>query len=240
VDRVNLAILQARMGSSRLPGKALRPILGMPMTLRQIERVQRAGTIDQLVVATSTDPDDDILASTVEDAGVTVRRGPLDDVLARFVQVVNEFDPDQVIRLTGDNPLHDPAVIDLVVGEHLAAGVDYTSTGLTRTFPYGLDVEAVRPAVLRELAAAPTDAEEREHVTLGVYRRPETFSLHAVTQIPDRSDLRWTVDYPEDLRWVTTIFERLHPVDPWFGQQDVIDLIDREPALRRTLADVPS
>ena len=228
------------MGSSRLPGKALRPILGMPMILRQIERVRRARTIDQLVVATSTDRDDDILASTVEDAGVTVRRGPLDDVLARFVQVVDEFDPDQVIRLTGDNPLHDPAVIDLVVGEQLAAGADYTSTGLTRTFPYGLDVEAVRPAVLRELAAGPTDAEEREHVTLGVYRRPETFSLHAVTQIPDRSDLRWTVDYPEDFRWVTTIFERLHPVDPWFGQQDVIDLIDREPALRRTLADVPS
>jgi spore coat polysaccharide biosynthesis protein SpsF len=161
----------------------------------------------------------------------------LPDVLSRFLSAADEFDPDVVVRLTGDNPFVDPDVIDLVVREHLAGGADYTSNSLTRTFPRGLDVEAVDPAALRSLAARPLQDDEREHVTIGIYRRPEEFRLHQVTQSDDRSDLRWTVDFPEDFAFAQAVYERLLPGLPHFGQADVLALLEREPALRRTDAD---
>lgn len=233
-----LAVLQARMSSTRLPGKVLEPILGMPLILRAIERIQRAGTLDGLVLATSTDPSDDPLAEVAQSAGITVRRGSLNDVLQRFVDVADEFSPEAVVRLTGDNALTDPAIIDRVVEEHVASGADYTSNTVQRTFPRGLDAEVVSASALRAVAALGIAPEEREHVTIGVYRRPERFSLRAVTQRPDRSELRWTVDYPEDLAFARAVYGELHASNPSFGQDDVLDLLARRPELRRTEADV--
>src|SRR5689334_18394344 len=123
-----LAILQARTSSSRLPGKVLLPLAGQPMILRQIERVRRARRIDRLVVATSEDPSDDELAHALERAGVDVHRGPLADVLARFTGALAAFGPtDHVVRLTGDCPLADPAVIDATIERVTGAGADYGS-----------------------------------------------------------------------------------------------------------------
>lgn len=203
------------------------------MILRAVERISRAQTLDGLVLATSVDPSDDELAAVAESAGVTVRRGSLDDVLGRFLTVVDEFEPTTVVRLTGDNPLIDPAVIDLIVREHEAHAVDYTSNAITRTFPRGLDVEAVRSAALRAMEELGPTAEEREHVTIGIYRRPERFRLHAVTQTPDRSELRWTVDHPDDLAFARAVYDELHADDPTFGQEDILRLIERRPELRR-------
>jgi spore coat polysaccharide biosynthesis protein SpsF len=235
-----MLILQARMSSTRMPGKVLTPLLGEPMIVRQLERLHRAAMIDEVVVATSTDPSDDVLAETLERHGETVRRGSLDDVLARYLMVIDEFDPQVVVRITGDNPLIDPGVIDRAVREHVESGADYSSTGLSQTFPKGLDTEVVTPSALRYVAEVGPDDYEREHVTPGVFRRPERFSLHPVTQQADRSDLRWTVDYPADFEWATTVYERLYPGNPGFGQEDVIALIEREPHLQRTSADVES
>lgn len=225
------------MSSTRLPGKVLEPILGMPLILRAIERIGRASALDGVVLATSTGASDDPLVEAAEAAGVVVRRGPLDDVLARYLAVVEEFQPQTVVRLTGDNALTDPAVIDLVVAAHTANGADYTSNTLERTFARGLDVEVVSAAALRELAALDPSVEEREHVTMGIYRRPDRFRLHNVTQTPDLSALRWTVDFAEDLDFAREVYAELHDANPEFGQAEILDLLARRPELARTEAD---
>lgn len=232
-----IAILQARTSSHRLPGKVLSPILGMPLILRALERIGRAGRIDRLVLATSTDPSDDLLAAAVADAGHRVHRGPLDDVLSRFLQVIDGSDDETVVRLTGDNVLTDPAVIDRVIEAHLASGADYTANTLERSFPRGLDVEVFRAEALRHVDRLATSSDEREHVTLGIYRRPEVFALHSVTQHPDRSDLRWTVDYPEDLEFARAVYEHLWESNPLFGQDEVLAFLQQHPELTRRESD---
>lgn len=233
-----LAVVQARLSSSRLPGKVLRPLLGEPMILRQIERVRRSQRIDELVVATSIDRSDDELADFLERHGVVVRRGSLHDVLSRFILVDKEFSPNTLVRLTGDNPLADPEVIDAVISAHMASDADYTSNSLTRTFPYGLDVECVCPDALRMLASWDTSPYEREHVTQGLYGRKGAFRTKNVTQESDVSSLRWSVDYPEDFIFVEKVYLELHADNPDFRQRDILDLIQRQPELRRTMADV--
>jgi spore coat polysaccharide biosynthesis protein SpsF len=237
---VKIAIIQARCSSTRMPGKVLAPLAGEPMILRLVERVRRSAELDEVVVATSRDTSDDPLADVLEQRGVLVRRGPLDDVLARYLQVVDEFAPDTVVRLTGDNPLVDPAVIDDVVRAHAASGADYASNSLVRSYPYGLDVESVRAEALRRVAGLATDPAEREHVTMGIYRRPELFTLEPVVQAEDHAELRWTVDYPEDFAFVERVYAELFPIDPGFGQADVLALLARHPELRRLRSDVPA
>lgn len=207
------------------------------MILRLLERVARATEMDGIVVATSTDESDDELARVVSEAGYTVRRGSLRDVLARFLDVLDEFEPDTFVRLTGDNALIDPAVIDSIVREHRASSADYTSNAIVRTFPRGLDTEVVQTAALRRLAALTLGDDEREHVTLGIYRRPELFKLRAVTQTPDLSALRWTVDYPEDFTFVETVYELLSST-PGFGQREIIELLEAHPELDRRESEV--
>ncbi|HEX8232885.1 MAG TPA: glycosyltransferase family protein [Caulobacteraceae bacterium] len=208
-----LAILQARMSSTRLPGKVLKSLAGAPMIWRQIERVSGARRVDYLVVATSTDPSDDILAETLEPMGLEVVRGPLDDVLARFVQVLDGFpQAEQVVRLTADCPLADPTVIDGVIDGHMEMGADYSSNApqSRRTFPKGLDVEVMRPWVLRRAGVEATDSYEREHVTPFVYRQPGEFHLCWHHQEAEEGEVRWTVDRPDDYAFVGEIYDALH------------------------------
>ncbi len=226
-----LAILQARVSSRRLPGKVLKPILGVPMILRQIERVRRARRIDRLVLATSVDPSDDALVDVMEKAGVAVSRGSLDNVLDRFIRAAAPDHPDWVVRLTGDCPLADPVVIDRIIDETLVAGADYGSNTIEPTFPDGLDAEVIRYAVLETVAGEPRTAAEREHVTLSVYRQPERFRLHSVKQATDLSGLRWTVDEARDFKLVERIYNDLYPLNPEFNTADILDLLRREPDL---------
>lgn len=203
------------------------------MVVRQLERLKRATMIDRLVVATSVDASDDPLVELLEAEQITVRRGSLDDVAGRFSDVVNEFGPTNVIRLTADCPLTDPSVIDRVIQEHLDSGADYTSNTLERTFPQGLDVECVTAAAFDSLMALPLTPSEREHVTLGIYSRPGSFSLHAVTQEQDLSNLRWTVDLPEDLAFVRLVYQHLFHANPHFAQADILRLLNENPGLSR-------
>lgn len=224
------------MGSTRLPGKVLAPILGEPMILRAIERIKAAKKLDALVLATSTDASDDELVRVAEAAGVVVRRGSLNDVLDRFITVIDEFDPEHVVRLTGDNALTDPNVIDLVVETHMSAAPDYTSNALQRTFPRGLDVEVIRADVLRSVATSAIDPAAREHVTMGVYRDGSGFRLESVRQTPDRSSLRWTVDTPKDLEFARNVYEALWSKNHSFGQREILELSDADPRFHRTEA----
>jgi spore coat polysaccharide biosynthesis protein SpsF len=233
-----LGVLQARCSSSRLPGKVLADVHGRPMIVRQLERLARSSSIDRLVVATSADPSEDALATAMAEAGVEVRRGPLDDVLERFRLVVEEFDPAHVVRLTADCPLADHAVVDQIIDAHLAGGSDYTSNVLRPTFPDGLDAEVVTRDAFERLVASGPDAREREHVTLGIYGHPERFTLRNVEQAPDRSRLRWTVDVPDDLAFVREVYARLYDENPDFLQADILGLLEQHPELDRTDASV--
>lgn len=232
-----VAILQARMTSTRMPGKVLAPLAGQPMVLRQLERIRRASVLDDVVVATSTDGTDDELVAVLQGAGVFVVRGDLNDVLGRFVTAMDMTHADVVVRLTADCPLTSPVVIDKVVAAFLASGADYVSNTMTPTYPDGLDVEVVKADVLREVAEVATDVHEREHVTLGVYRRHDRFRIANVTNDVDLSSLRWTVDTPDDYAFAARIYDALYDVNPEFDVEDVLALLAREPELGRTDAD---
>jgi spore coat polysaccharide biosynthesis protein SpsF len=233
-----LGVLQARTSSSRLPGKVLLLILDQPMILRQIERLKRALHLDALVLATSTDPSDDELATAVAANGVPVHRGSLDNVLERFVGAAVPFGPQWVVRLTGDCPLADPQLIDRLINETLAAGADYGSTALAPTFPDGLDAEIVRFDLLRQITCEPRTSAEREHVTLAIHRNPALFQLHSVTGSPDLSTLRWTVDEPRDFAFVTAVYEALYPSKPAFDTADILRLLRQRPELARMNGDI--
>ena len=228
-----LAVVQARCSSTRLPGKVLAPVLGKAMILRQLERLQRSTRIDHLVVATSTADSDDPLVDLLTNEGVEVRRGPLEDVAARFLLVAREFAPDSIVRLTADCPLTDPAVIDTIIARHIDSGADYTSNVIERTYPQGLDAECVTFEAFERVMELPLTDAEREHVTLAIYTRPTEFRLASVTQPTDWSELRWTVDLPADLEFVREMYSALYPDNPEFGQQDLLRLLAEHPELSR-------
>ena len=211
-----VAIVQARMGSTRLPGKVLADLCGAPLLQRQLERVHRATSLDRVVVATSTNETDLPIAELCESLDVPCFRGDLNDVLARFLGAINEFDPEVVVRITADCPLISPSVIDSIVQSFFESNCDYLSNTLDPTFPDGVDVEVIRARALRALARLDTDTHEREHVTLGIYRRPEQFVVRNFTGNPDLSNLRWTVDSPEDLEFVRWVYTELFYTNPKF------------------------
>jgi spore coat polysaccharide biosynthesis protein SpsF len=225
-----LAILQARVSSSRLPGKVLKPILGRPMLLHQLDRVRRARSIDALVVATSTEPGDDAIETICASAGVPCFRGSLDDVLDRFYQAALPFHPDYIVRLLGDCPLADPDLIDRVFEFLIAGGFDITGAAPT-TFPDGLDVEAMRFEILEHAWRHAVRPSDREHVSLFIVRQPERFRVGGYENTVDLSHLRWTVDEPEDFELVRRIFEALYPANPAFTTKDILDLLAVQPEL---------
>lgn len=217
-----LAILQARVSSTRLPGKVLKPILGAPMILRQLERVKQAKNIDKLLVATSNEQSDDELAQVCCENNIECFRGSLNDVLDRFYQAAKPYKPSHVVRLTGDCPLADPVVIDKVIRVHLTGRYDYTSNTVEPTYPDGLDVEIFKFACLERVWREAQTPSEREHVTLFFYTHPELFSIGSVKNDVNLADLRWTVDKAEDFTLVNHIYEQLYPVNPFFATSDIL------------------
>ena len=227
-----LAVLQARTSSRRLPGKVLKPILGRAMILRQVERIRRARSLDELVLATSEDPGDDALAEVCTAAGIAVHRGALDDVLDRCFRAAEKERPDHVVRLTGDCPLTDWRVIDLVVERCISEGADYASNTLKPSWPDGLDVEAMRLSALESAWRAAGEAFEREHVTPYIYNHPQRFTLvNVVRDGADLSGLRWTVDEPEDFAFVEQVYGALYAAKPDFTTEDLLELLQRRPEL---------
>lgn len=228
-----LAILQARMSSSRLPGKVLMPLAGAPMIVRQIERVARARRIDRLVVATSLNPGDDAIEKAVRREGIAVHRGPLDDVLARFIGAMEAFGPaDHVVRLTADCPLADWTVIDETIETLLETGADYASnTPPHRTFPKGLDVEVMTADTLRRAAALATTPEEHEHVTWGIWNNPDRYRLAFHSQPVDEGEVRWTVDRPDDYAFMAAVYDALYPKNRAFTSDAVRAFVRGRPDL---------
>lgn len=224
-----LAILQARVSSTRLPGKVLKPILGKTMLARQLERVRRAIRLDGLIVATSTEASDDPIDDLCRGEGVQCFRGELDDVLDRFYQAAAPLHPGHVVRLTGDCPLTDPAIIDQVCAFHLEGGFDYASNALQPTFPDGLDVEICRYECLEQAWREAVLPSHREHVMPFIHKNPQRFRIGHFRSGADLSYLRWTVDEAEDFELVTNIYEALYPADPNFDTRAILSLLERHP-----------
>ena len=222
-----VAIIQARMSSERLPGKSMASLAGRPL-VGWVVRAAREAAVDSVVVATSTDATDDVLADWCRDEAVPVVRGPLDDVLARFLLVLDEHQGDVVVRLTADCPLLDPAVIRAAVGARAAADADYLSTTTPRSLPRGLDVEVVQAAALRA-AAIRADGVDRVHVTSYIYGHPEEFSVAGLVFAPAADDLRVTVDEQRDLEAVEGVVEELGDRAP--AWRDVVAVLRRRPDL---------
>ncbi len=193
------AFIQARMSSSRFPGKVIEPLDGLPLIVYMVQRARRAARLDEVVVLTSTDPSDDPLVAVLKAHGLPCFRGDLHDVLRRYAAAAAAHGSDEVVRLTGDCPLIDPAVIDRVVAARRHAGADYGSNIDPPTFPDGLDVECFTRAALDRADREAAQAPEREHVTL--WMRSDAAGLRrTVVRAPaDCSHLRLTVDYPDDL-----------------------------------------
>jgi spore coat polysaccharide biosynthesis protein SpsF len=193
-----LCVVQARTGSTRLPGKVLADVGGRPMLGLMLDRLARLD-VDALVVATSDLDQDDPVAQLAADRHVAVVRGPEQDVLGRFARALEQHPADLVVRLTADCPFADPDVITAAIALARRSGADYTSNSLVRTFPDGLDTEAVTATALTEAHAEAVDSREREHVTPFVYRRTSRYRLAALRNDELLGNERWTVDTAADL-----------------------------------------
>lgn len=226
-----LAILQARVSSSRLPEKVLKQLLGVPMLLRQVERLNKSRKIDQLLVATSTEPSDDPIESLCKENNIACYRGGLNDVLDRFYQAAKLMKPEHVVRLTADCPLTDAKLIDDVIQFYLDGGFDYASNAVQATYPDGLDMEVFRYGCLERAWQEATLPSQREHVTPFIYQQPQLFKIGHYKNSSDLSHLRWTVDEPKDFELVTMIYEALYPKNPDFSTQDILQLLDQRPEL---------
>jgi spore coat polysaccharide biosynthesis protein SpsF len=200
-----LGVVQARMGSTRLPGKVLHPLGGRSVLGWVVRAAQESGACDQLVVATSTLLVDDSVEEECERLGVACHRGDAEDVLSRFVGALDAYPADAVMRFTADCPLLDPDVV-ATVGRVFASvpGLDYVNTSLSRTLPRGQDAEVIRAGALRALDALATGP-HRAHVTSYAYTHPEAFRVLGLNLPPDRSHLRLTLDTPEDLRLIEAV-----------------------------------
>lgn len=223
-----VAITQARMSSSRFPGKVLKPICGYPMSWLQWERTKRARLIDQCVLATSEDESDDPLSTYFIRNNQLVFRGSLNNVLNRYYECAKQYKATHIVRLTADCPLIDPFIIDKTIEYHLKNENDYTCNS---RFPIGMSVEVFRFTVLEKAYYEAKLRSQREHVTLFIYQHPELFKLGQWINTHDLSQMRWTVDYPEDFELVSYIFEKLYPQNPCFSLNDVLTVIENSPQL---------
>jgi spore coat polysaccharide biosynthesis protein SpsF len=226
-----IAIVQARMSSSRLPGKVLMPILGEPMLHRQLERVAQAKLVDKVIVATSVEASDDPIEAFCDTIDQPCFRGDLNNVLNRFYQCTQKYDPDHIIRLTGDCPLVDPDLIDEVIELHLQGNYDYTTNAYPQSYPNGLDVEIMTRETMNKIHQNATTPDELEHVTFYVREHCEDFSIGDLVCPEDLSDQRWTVDYPQDFTLITSIYEELYPESKYFDYHQVMILYQRRPKL---------
>ena len=222
------AILQARVGSTRLPGKSVAPILGRPMLAIILERLRSSRRVNALIVATTHLREDDLIEELARSMGVTCFRGSENDLLDRYYQAARQYPADTIARLTADNPLVEGEFLDWVLQQYAqrqpAPDLLYTSS---KSFPLGMSVEVFPFAVLEQLWHEDTSATSREHVMTRAYDNPERYRAVALAWPQDYSHMRWTVDEADDLRFVTTVFEAMgRTVFPWL---EAAALVERHP-----------
>jgi spore coat polysaccharide biosynthesis protein SpsF len=225
-----VAIIQARMGSTRLPGKVLKDLCGETVLARVVNRTRRATLLNEVVVATSVQPADDAIVQECGRLSVACFRGDEADVLDRYYRAAEKFSADAIVRITSDCPLIDPEVSDKTIRAFLERHPDYASNVLERKYPRGLDTEVMTFAALESAEREARDPYQREHVTPFLYQHPERFRLVSVTGDRDYSHYRWTLDTLEDLEFLRAVYERrAEASDPTW--QDVLRILEGEPDL---------
>jgi len=229
-----VAVIQARTGSTRFPGKVLAPLLGRPMLAHVVERVALATLVDRVVVATTDRAVDDPVASLALASGAQVTRGPENDVLARYLLAAREHGADVIVRITADCPLVDPAIVDLVIGARAGADADYASNVAPPPFPDGYDVEALTAACLDRVDREAMLPYEREHVTVRVREHLDEYRTAQVRNERDLSWMRLTVDLPEDLERIARLLTQL-PASPPPGLAQVVAAYEDDPLLHKPL-----
>lgn len=222
-------INQARMTSTRLPGKVLKQVLGKSLLEYQIERLQRVRLVDQIVIATTTNDIDQPIIDLCNRLSISHYRGSEDDVLARYHGAAITYQADVVVRVTSDCPVIDPQVIDQVIQFYIDAypKYDYFSNCLERTYPRGMDTEVFAFKALDQAFQQATDQLDREHVTPFIYRNPDRYQLGKVTNSKKLDNHRWTVDMPEDFELIKKIIESLYPIKPNFSLEDCLELLSQ-------------
>ena len=229
-----IAIIQARMSSTRLPGKVLKIASGRTILDRMLERVKRSNMVDQVVVATTIDPSDDRIVNACRQYQVEVFRGSLQDVLDRYYQAALQFQADVIVRLTADCPLIDPGLIDEVVNALITNRVDLACNRLpppfSRTYPIGMDVEACTFDALEKAWQNASQKHEREHVLPYLYAEPGRFKVLQLNYSQDLGHLRWTLDTPADLVLLRRVYRHFHGRND-FSWQEVLQLQQQKPEL---------
>ncbi|MFC3078596.1 cytidylyltransferase domain-containing protein [Phenylobacterium terrae] len=233
-----LAILQVRMTTLRLPGKAMAPLRGEPMVWRQLERIRQARSIDRVVVATSDEPADDVLASFLVSRGQAVHRGSAANLTDRFMSCVDAASPvTGVLRLKGDSPFVDPGIIDAAVRKARASGAAYTSNRVQRTFPKGLEVEVAAAAALWDSARLVDPATAAAVSPMAQLRaRPDRYGHAHLHAARDLSALDWRIKTRADLAFAEAVYGALHAADPAFTMADVLDLLQGRQDIARWAA----
>lgn len=225
-----LAIIQARMGSSRLPGKVLKELSGKPALWHVVDRAGRSRFINEIVVATTCQREDLEVVRYCADQGIRLYIGSEEDVLDRYYQAARLYKPDHIVRITADCPLHDHNVIDMIIQKHLDMDNDYTSNTLEDSFPDGLDCEVFTFPALEQAWKEAKLTSEREHVTPYI-KKGDRFKKYSVKDPVDHSQYRWTLDTEKDFQFISKIFEELYEDTPEFDKDDIYALLDRCPEL---------
>ena len=220
-----VAIIQARMGSTRLPGKVMKEIVGKPMLWHVINRVKHAEELDDIVIATTNLKEDIQILDLASEIGVKSYAGSENDVLDRYYQAAMMSKADVIVRITADCPLADPNVINKVIRYYRINDFDYVSTSIKPTFPDGIDVEVFSFASLEKVWSESKLASEREHVTPYIWKNPNLFKIKNYENEFDISYMRWSVDEESDLEFVREIYGLLYMENKLFYMKDVIDLL---------------
>ena len=226
-----LIIVQARMTSTRLPGKVMEVVCGKPLLEHIIDRLKRVKYADRIVIATTVNETDDIIVELCEKLDISYYRGSEEDVLGRYYETAVEYGGDIIIRITSDCPVIDPDVVDSLINFYIKniKLYDYVSNTMKRTYPMGMDVEVFSFRLLNEAYANAYDPFDREHVTPFIKMRPQQFRLYNILYWTDMSRYRWTLDTPEDLELISKIFDALFYQNPSFSLKDMLDQMERTP-----------
>lgn len=227
-----IVIAQARMTSTRLPGKVLKTVLGRPLLAYFIERLRRVSLANRMVIATTINASDEPIVALCRELSVAFTRGSEDDVLSRYYDTAMVTGADVVVRVTSDCPVIDPSVIDETIACFLNSvpRPDYVSNAIDNTYPLGMGVEVFSRQALVEAYCESTTTPEREHVTPFLYTHPERYRVGGIRLPTDLSMHRWTVDTPEDFELITRIIEALYPLKPDFNLADILELLTEHPA----------
>lgn len=229
-----VASIEARVGSTRLPGKVIKEIIGKPMLELMIERVKKAHFIDEIVVATSINPRDDAIEGLTGRLKVKCFRGSEDDVLDRVLNAVKKCNGEHIVELWGDTPLIDPLIIDAAIQYYFQNNFDCVATCLKKAFPWGVSLLMFPTRILEEVSLITNDLVDRENVSNYIYEHPDRYKIGHLPCPPElnRPEIRLTVDELPDFELVKTIFENLKPSNPFFSTLDIIKFMDANPHLK--------